>query len=140
MIVIQNLDTVTIDGVIYGNVVTATLQKKDSAEEIQSALVAFFNETFGDVEKLNTEMRASINRGDALVAVAEKLKEAFQNDDAAKFDEAATELVEVKKPEKDKRLAEIDEQIAALEAKRAEIAAQAGLKPKAAAKIAGLQK
>lgn len=59
------------------------------------------------------------------LAVAEKLKAAWENGDQAKFDEAAADLEKAKQPEKDKRLAELDEQIAKLNAEKAELEAKA---------------
>jgi len=64
------------------------------------------------------------------VAIAEKLKAAFDEGDNSKRDEAVTELEIAKVPEKTKRLAEIDEQLAKLAAEKAVLEAKAAT-PKA---------
>ena len=144
MIIITNLDTVNIDGVIHGDVVTATLGNVKSAPEIQAALVEFFKDSQAAIltaEARADKAEAKTERYDALLATA---KDTLATGDLSALktlletkvaDEAQTEKerqiadLEAQKVQADedatKRKEEIDAKIAAIQNDEADAPAEA---------------
>lgn len=122
---IVNLDTVRIDGVIHGDVVTATLANSKLAPDIQAALAAFFKTPLDAVAAAQSAQAAAETK---LAAITAKLADPSATKDDAK--------AEADKTEKERQLLELAKQAADIQAKIEALNAQAGTAALKAAKPA----
>ncbi len=110
MITIQNLDTVDIDGIIHGDVVTATLANKDRASEIQSALFDFFKGTLAATANAQAERDAAIKKCEAILAKASDPAATKEDIDA-----------EARKADSERQREELQKQLDSVNAQAADI-------------------
>jgi len=123
---------VTLDGVDIGAIPDAIKNGVVTPGEVQSAVVALIAKLKAESSAKEAERVKIEAAARAKLAVAEKLKAAFEQGDAEKFAEASAELESAKTPEKEKRLAEIAARDVELQAEQAKLAVErAALEAKA---------